>query len=134
MVYIYIIYIQYIVYSISLRQIQDAYNIETCKFEISSIKHRDTGSDHVAKQTPSNRLRSCCLAQFGTPSPLSIARRQSNHHWKVRRVLQLMYPPYVRYESDEDDDGKKGQADGEEEEREQARRGCGPPYYTRSES
>ena len=84
----------------SLRYIQDACNIEACEFEISSIKHRDTGPDHVANKTPRHRLRSCCLARFGTPLLLGITQKRLNHQRKARRVIQLMYLLPVKYDSD----------------------------------
>ena len=108
--------IYYIRYIISLRYIQYACNIETCKFEILSIKHRDTGSDHVTDQTPRHQLRSYCLAQFGTSSLLVITQRRSNHPWKPFRFLQLMYLPPVNYKSYEIDEVEEREADGEEKE------------------
>ena len=44
-----------------------------------------------------------------------------------------MYPPPVEYCSDENNKAEEVEANGEEEEREQARCGCVPPYFARSE-
>ena len=45
-----------------------------------------------------------------------------------------MYPLSVDYNSYKDDKGEEGEADIEEEEQDQAQRGCVPPYCTRLES
>ena len=45
-----------------------------------------------------------------------------------------MYPPPVDYGRNEYDEGEEVEADDEEEEWDQARRGCVPPYFTGSES
>ena len=72
------------------------------------IKHRDTGSDHIALRGLVHRRR------------YALHKDDQTISGKLNR--------------DKDDKGEKGEADGEEEDQDQARRGCVPPYCTRPES
>ena len=55
------------------------------------MQYRNLRIRYIFDQKPrQHRLRSWCLARFGTPSPLGITRRRSNHQWKAHHVLQLM--------------------------------------------